>query len=130
MTDIITLVQDGSDCEQVFIEFENLEFGVSFPIEWGFCNSDGLGGTTPEDPGTIYFTVGVKGEEIYENGVTVSITLKEILEEYLDGVGNNEKVTSDEHVADAQKLIAEFRARADWLESKLAPPISDGQDTK
>ncbi len=106
---------------------KHLQFGCGFPAQWGFCQSDGQGGEPPKDAGTIHFTVGQIDEEIYDDGVTVSVTLQQLMEDIFDsiasGVGESRHISEADHIADAKRIVAALRAAADWLDGKCGKPF-------
>lgn len=106
-------------CECDGLKFSELQFGAGFPVEWAFSNDDGMGGTPPADAGTIYFTVSRAGEELYEDGVTVSCTLQQLVEFMHEGTKGHDDLIGGEHLPDAQRLITALRSAADWLDERL-----------
>lgn len=120
--DIFKVVKQGDGR----LEANDLDFGVGFPAEWGFCGSDGIGGKTPDDAGTIYFAVSAAADELYEDGVIVSVTLQQMVEDYFDCCTSpiaEPRLVEGEHIADAERIIAALRSAADWLENRCAKPV-------
>lgn len=115
MDNKIYLAHEGTD-----FKFSEMEFGAAFPAMWGFSKSDGQGGKPPEDAGTLYVTIGWKGCEIYEYGLTVKFTLQDLIEEHIASAGGSDGLICEDHKDDAKKIITRLRDAADALEKKLS----------
>lgn len=120
MIENITLVRDGADLGT--LRFDDIEFGAGFPAMWGFCESDGKHGQAPQDAGTIHFTVIRRADEgeIYEDGVTVAVTLADLVEDVLDGIQDRPSgIIGAEHIADARRLAEALKAAAMMIEDRM-----------
>lgn len=112
MTDL-PLAHEGYE-----LKYADLQFGAGFPALWA-PRGDGLGGPPPDDFGTLHFTVATQNDEIFEDGVTVSVTLRELVEDLVSGCTEDDGLVKGEWATNLAKIAEAMKDAAAWLDSKL-----------
>lgn len=104
----------------------DIQFAVSLPIWWAPDNDNGLGGPPVVDAGTLHISVAHEGEDLFGEGLTVSVSLGDILEEQLEGAVTlpgypNEGYVEGKRVDALKQIANELRVQASRLDEAIVP---------
>ena len=108
----LKIVQYGD----LIIEENGLSAYMPIELSFGENQCDGMGNPVPDDPGTIYISI---GSSMYEHEpTTISVTLDSLVEYFLESTAGCEaNVMADIHHDSAEKLVAELRRLAIKIEA-------------